>query len=132
MRITSVHGSMTAKNILNVVKENNKKIEEKEIKKSEEKEKKEKEVELFSNCKDKCKCERPGGKCAAIHLRQCSVCHSVLKSQCSKKACRTEDDSKPTMIKVREARKISIPLPSDSSSDEDVEKVFSEIDFEIF
>ena len=42
-------------------------------------------------------------------------------------------DSKPTMIKVREARnKILIPLPSDSSSDEDVEKVFSEIDFEIF
>ena len=39
MRITSVHGSMTAKNILNVVKENNNKIEEKEIK-SEKKEKK--------------------------------------------------------------------------------------------
>ena len=51
MRITSVHGSMTAKNILNVVKENNKKIEEKEIKKSEKKKKRKKKSSYFLTAK---------------------------------------------------------------------------------
>ena len=102
-RITSVHGSMTAKNILKRVKENNKKNEEKELKKKENKEKKLKEGEMFIRCKDKCVCEKPNGKCVTIGLKQCSSCKSVLKSQCGKKACRSPDGAKPFMVKVADS-----------------------------
>ena len=57
-RITSVHGSMTAKNVLSIVKENNRKNNEKEKKKKENKEKRLKESEVFLLCKDKCQCEK--------------------------------------------------------------------------
>ena len=133
-RITSVHGSMTAKNILKVVKENNKKKEENEQKKKENKERKAKEGEMFLLCKDKCQCSRPDGKCAAIGLKQCTVCQSVLKSQCGKKACRSTDGSKPVMKKVAESstkgstcsNMISV---SDHSSDEN-DGVFYDFDYE--
>ena len=84
---------MTSKNILKVVKERNKIKEEKE-KKEESKEKKQKEMEIFLLCKTECKCERPNGKCVAISLKQCAICNSILKSQCTKKACRSADGSK--------------------------------------
>lgn len=127
VRITSVHGSMTSKNILNVVKEHNKKNEEKEKKKKETKKKKQKETEMFLLCKNECKCEKPNGKCVAISLKQCIICNSVLKSQCSKKGCRTEDGIKPSMTKVAEANnKISILL-SDPSCDEADEELESDV-----
>ena len=37
------------------------------------------------------------GPCPARLLKECPHCHSVLKSTCSKMACRI-DDKKPTMI----------------------------------
>jgi len=130
-RITAVHGSMTAKNILNVVRENNKKNEEKEQKKKENKGKKQRECEMFLLCKDKCKCEKPNGKCAALALKQCSVCKSVLRSQCGKKACRTPDGVKPAMIKAIEskAQKNSTISVSDHTSDEE-DGVFHDVDYE--
>ena len=132
IRITSVHGSMTAKDILSAVKENNKKNEENEKKKKDTKEMKQKESEMFILCKNQCKCEQPDGKCAAIGLKQCTVCHSVLKSQCTKKGCRTEDGNKPSMMKVSEAKKKnSMQLSiSSHSSDEAEESVFYDIDDE--
>ena len=130
-RITSVHGSMTAKNVLSIVKENNRKNNEKEKKKKENKEKRLKESEVFLLCKDKCQCEKPNGKCEALGLKQCSICNSVLKSQCGKKACRTPDGAKPLMIKVVESRiqknnKISV---SENSSGEE-HGVFYDVDYE--
>jgi len=85
VRITPVHGSMTSKDILNVVKEHNKKNKEKGKKKKETKQKKQKDTEMLLLCKNECKCEKPNEKCVAISLKQCTICNTVLKSQCSKR-----------------------------------------------
>ena len=132
VRVTSVHGSMTAKGILNVVKEHNKKNEEKEKKKKESKERKQKATEMFLLCKEDCKCEKINGKCVAISLKQCTSCHSVLKSQCSKKACRAEDGSKPAMTKVVEAKNKTTTQISVSSSDEFDEGLYYDYDSDVF
>lgn len=118
---------MTSKNILKVVKERNKIKGEKEKKKEESKEKKQKEMVIFLLCKTECKCERPNGKCVAISLKQCAICNSILKSQCTKKACRSADESKPSMIKVSDAtKKSSVQIAvSDLSSHEVDEALYS-------
>ena len=51
MRITSVHSSMTAKNILNVVKENNKKLKKKKLRKVKKKKKRKKKSSYFLTAK---------------------------------------------------------------------------------
>ena len=57
-------------------------------------EKKVQHKELFYRCKLQCYCV---GECQAKSLKECPPCHSVLKSVCSKMACRI-DGKKPTMI----------------------------------
>lgn len=95
-KITNVHGSMEAQDILTKVelieKEKNKKQTEKLVKEK----KKESEKELFYRCKTKCVCK---GICAAKHLRECPNCHSVMRSVCSKGACKI-NGKKPVMLQV--------------------------------
>lgn len=94
-RVTQLHGSMEGQNILDQVKVIN---DEKERKKKELKQKEDKkneDKELFFQCKQKCVCGEE--KCVAFGLRECPSCHSILKSVCSKMACRV-DGKKPTMI----------------------------------
>ena len=93
-RVTNVHGSMEAQDVLSKVAslEGEK---QKKICDSEEKEKhKLQEKELFYRCKLQCSCVK---ECLAKSLKECSQCHSILKSVCSKMACRI-DNKKPAMI----------------------------------
>ncbi|XP_065663558.1 uncharacterized protein LOC136085837 [Hydra vulgaris] len=76
------------------------------VKQKEEEKKKHKlkEKELFYRCKLQCSCVE---ECLAKSLKECSQCHSILKSVCSKMACRI-NNKKPTMI---------LPASAASSSD---------------
>ena len=94
-RITQVHGSMEAQNIVERVKVI---IDEKQ-KKTEAIEKKlnSKTIEKkqFYCCKTECVCDEE--KCLAFLLRECPCCHSILRSVFSKMSFQI-DGKKPTMI----------------------------------
>ena len=49
----------------------------------------------------KCICENE--KCDAIKLKECSSCHDILRSGCSKSGC-IKDGKKPIMITVASAK----------------------------
>ena len=93
-RITNIHWSMEAQDILSKVESIEKEKEQKQQGQLAKKEQKEKEKELFYRCKTKCVCE---GTCAAKNLKECPNCHSVMKSVCSKAACQI-DGKRPVMI----------------------------------
>lgn len=57
--------------------------------------KKEKEKQDFYRCKSNCVCNKE--KCLAAGLKECPSCHSILRSVCSKAACKM-DGKKPDMI----------------------------------
>ena len=65
------------------------------------------------------------GKCAASELKECSVCHNILKSQCGRRSCRDEAGGKPVMIQIdlgRKKRKTRRRIIfADDSSDDDFE-----------
>ena len=61
---------------------------EKEEKKRKRGDEKEQRLDAFFRCKDRCVCIKQSGKCDAFGLRYCSECKSVLKSDCTKMACR--------------------------------------------
>ena len=61
------------------------------------KSRKEESKEKLIRCKEMCMCKAEA--CEGIGLQQCSVCKNVLKSQCSKKACK-EDGEAPVMVYV--------------------------------
>jgi len=67
--------------------------------------KKEEVKEVFYKCKQKCVCTKVGGKCDALDLKECSVCHSILKSQYGKQACKSPSGEKPLMLLVDAASK---------------------------
>ena len=71
MRITSQHGSMTAKNVLAMVKKHKEEQELAEKKKQETKEKRKGQEQAFMKCKSQCSCSKPNGKCEATGLKQC-------------------------------------------------------------
>ena len=98
IRVTQVHGSLEGKKVLELVEEISKKKEEKELAQKASKDKKQKEIEAFYKCKDRCLCN-DAGACIAQKLMQCPVCNDVLKSVCSKRACRSDLGEKPEMIK---------------------------------
>ena len=51
--------------------------------------------EMYFRCKESCVC---GSKiCDAAQLKECSNCHDIMKSICSKNACKV-DGSKPIII----------------------------------
>ena len=57
---------------------------------------KEEQKQAFLRCKDECMCKTR--TCHAINLKQCSICHDILKSMCTKMACKGNYGSKPKMI----------------------------------
>ena len=94
-RITQVHGSLSACDLLEKVKEANKKEQEMNERKQEAAMKKERLKEVFLKCKVECQCGT--GSCEAKGLKQCPVCLSVQKSACSKKEC-VINGQKPVML----------------------------------
>ncbi len=64
--------------------------------------KKEKEKQDFYQCKSNCVCNKE--KCLTAGLKECLSCHSILRSMCSKAACRM-DGKKPDMILAAAASK---------------------------
>ena len=90
---------MTGKKILETLKDLKEKADEKDKNKQATKDKKEKDLENFLRCRDVCVCNRT--PC-------CPSCRNVMKSVCSKVACRNEDGSKPNMIASTAAKLIYI------------------------
>ena len=84
------------------------------------------EKELFYNCKDKCRCT---GKCPAKDLRQCTVCHEVKRSVCSKGSC-SIDGKKPQMLAVAAQKKRTLKFSESDNSDECDEESTIESDCE--
>ena len=88
VRVTQVCRSMEVKNVLEKVLLVQDKKKEKEEKKKKRGDKKEQRLEAFCRCKDSCVCIKQSGKCHVFGLRYCSQCKSVLKSDCTKMACK--------------------------------------------
>ena len=120
VRVTQIHGSMKAKNVINVVKEIKEKKEQTAKQKQGNIEKKEETKQTFLRCKLKCVCQNE--KCDAIGYKQCPVCLQVMKSVCSKFRCKI-DGMKPTMIlpvamTAKEPRRLFPAEESDTDSEE--------------
>ena len=102
------HGSMEAKDVINLVKSIKEQKEQKV--KSKEIQMKMKDKDDFYRCKSKCACKED--RCLATGLKECPSCHSILRSVCSKARCKV-DGKKPKMLlliaatKKRTTRKIS-------------------------
>ena len=94
-RVTQVHGSMQGKEVLKMVESIKKKKDEEQKIKEDKIQKQENERRLFHLCKLRCVCQQ--GKCAALGLKECPHCHSILRSVCSNAAC-VQDGKKPVMI----------------------------------
>ena len=88
VRVTQVCGSMKGQNVLEKVLFVEDKKKEKEEKKKKREHEKEQQLEAFFRCKDSCVCIKQNGKCDAFGLHYCSECKSVLKSNCTKMACK--------------------------------------------
>lgn len=95
VRVTQVHGSMRAQDVIAKVQHIRKEKEKKAEANKQAAEKKECMKEAFIRCKEKCNCNQK--KCSATGLKQCPICKNVLKSNCSKSNCKV-DGVKPTMI----------------------------------
>uniref|UniRef100_A0A7M5XKL4 Uncharacterized protein n=1 Tax=Clytia hemisphaerica TaxID=252671 RepID=A0A7M5XKL4_9CNID len=119
VRVTNVYGSMRAKDVasqVQVIKEKKKEVEK--VKKDKANQKEENKAN-FLKCKDKCTCSEE--KCLAIGLKQCPVCKNVLRSLCSKAACKV-DGQKPVMILPAKASSSKKTLDdSDESEEEDID-----------
>ena len=106
---TQVHGSMEAKDVINLVKSIKEQKEQKVKSKEIQTEKKEKGKEDFYRCKNKCVCKED--RCLATGLKECPSCHSILRSVYSKARCKV-DGKKPKMLlpitttKKRTSRKL--------------------------
>ena len=115
-RATLVHGSLHGTEILKIVKE----IKQKKVDAEEKKEKKKEDqlnlIERFIRCKDQCVCLQV--PCMAAGLKRCTICHNVLKSNCTKSSCRGESGEKPKMecvvvpISSKAVTKGKITLPA--------------------
>ena len=101
-------------------------------------EKKREERELFFRCKEQCVCTK--AKCDASGLKECSICHNILKSTCGKAACKTDGKPLKTILpasscKQNIKRKFDWDDKSDneytSADDMDVEDDSFETDKEI-
>ena len=124
-RVTQVHGSMTGKNVLQIVQsvkdKKEKELQEKETRKKQ----KDQEREDFFRCKKKC--VYGNDICANIKLKECPSCHNIMRSTCSKSGCKAEG-CKPIMIlpaaalvktKKACAQKRKLPLDADDSKSEE-------------
>ena len=125
IRVTQVCGSMTGKNVIELVKEIKEKKVESERQKQVKLSRKQDDKDLFLRCKDECVCNTE--PCLASKLRQCSICLNIQKSQCNKKSCK-QDGVAPTMISVA-ARKGKVPRRKrwcEETESEDEENVDSD------
>ena len=96
IRVTQVHGSMRASDILTKVKERNA-VEAAKLKKKNDAVKNREKMRLaFIICQGNCQCPT-APKCIIAGFKQCPVCLNVIKSQCSKLSC-IIDGKKPVMI----------------------------------
>ena len=95
-RITQVTGSLEAKDVYKKRLEMEAVEETKKQTLQDKKDKKDQERKAFLRCKDACCCE--GERCQAANLKQCSVCESVIKSQCTKAQCKLIASGKPKML----------------------------------
>lgn len=120
-RVTNVHGSMEAQDILSKVEAIEKEKKEKKTQKEERHQQRNNQKELFFKCKTKCMCK---GVCAAIGLKQCPVCSEVKKSVCGKAACQI-NGSKPVMILFNSKSKTG-----DDDYDDDADDDFDDGDEE--
>jgi len=123
VRVTQVHGSMEGKDVLKLAM----KIRlDKEIKEQSQKDSALKRNDIknaFFRCKMNCVCDST--VCDAIKLKECPICHNVLKSKCRKISCQNENGEKPVMILPAAAkagpsiqRKLQM---SEESDDSDIE-----------
>ena len=94
-RVTQVHGSMTGKNVLEIVQSIKEKKEKEAKEKDVRKRQKDQEKEDFFRCKTECVCGN--AVCAAASLKECPSCHNIMRSTCSKSGCKIEG-RKPTII----------------------------------
>ena len=95
-RITQVHGSLTGQDILKKREEMEREEQAKLDKIEQKKGMKDELKRTFLVCEEECKC---GDEvCKAKGLKKCSLCGSVMKSQCSKVNCRIASGGKPLMI----------------------------------
>ena len=134
-RVTNVHGSMEGQDILSKVAELEKEKQKKIQESVERKEKMVQQKELFYRCKVQCCCE---GECKAKLSKESPKCHSILKSVCSKMACRI-DGKKPVMILPASASSFSgsssrkRPHPdSDTESSSEESMYDSDSDCDVF
>ena len=132
-RVTQVHGSMTGKNVLQIVQsikdKKDRELHERDAKVKQ----KDQEKEDFFRCKKECVCGNV--ICAAIKLKECPSCHNIMRSTCSKSGCKVEG-CKPTMImpaavlfktKKTFSQKRNLPLHAD---DLESDLSFNEEEFE--
>ena len=123
VRITQIHGSMTAKDALSMIQKIAREKDEKKKKQEEATKKKEENRSLFYRCREVCSCQ---GSCKAKQLKECPKCKNVMKSQCSKAGCRSEDGTIPTMNvplkavqpKAKRCRRALLDVIEDVSSEE--------------
>ena len=122
VRVTQVHGSMEGKYIISKVAEIKEAKEAREKSKEKTKTDQQHRISTFHRCKMQCTCDTQ--PCQAKGLRECSHCHNILKSVCSRTQCRQEDGSKPPMIKPsceeanpKPKKKLQFAERSDDSED---------------
>lgn len=105
---------MEGKDILSKVASLNEEKKKKEKALEDKKDKKNDEKEIFYKCKLKCSCRET---CPARFLKECPNFHSILRSVCSKMACR-KDNKRPTMIlpaSVLSRRKLYFPFSENNA-----------------
>ena len=96
--------------MLSKMKEPKQKETERAEKKAKTAEMKENMQLLFSKCKDVFICDEVT-KCAAKDFKMCSVCGNVLRSNCSKAACKIEGE-KPAMVLLASCRTDTVMIMS--------------------
>ncbi|XP_065640013.1 uncharacterized protein LOC136072675 [Hydra vulgaris] len=101
-RVTQVHGSMTASDVITLVESIKRKKEKEKEKKENAAKKKEEVTRLFITCKLQCYCKEI--KCKAFGLKQCPTCLNIMRSICSKANCKVNGKN-PEMILSAAARK---------------------------
>ena len=93
--LTRMHGTLKATDMRMLVEEKEKAEEEKGQRKKEKEVKKELLKEVFQARKLKCVCKEK--VCKALYVKECMICGDILKSQCNKKGCKSEDGKLPEM-----------------------------------
>ena len=130
--VTKMHGSLKATEVRKLVTEREKVEEEAKQRKEEKQRKREEMKKAFNLCRLKCQCKEA---CEALHLKECSVCFHVLKTQCHKKDCKNLDGKLPRMIsvaakKLKPSKSLKRKLTwngSDSEESDDADEINMEI-----